>query len=87
MQNKNTNKKEIIEEFKQEIHEGICLILPKHETIRKAKKIGSNMMFINVSFDRFGFGIQLLKHGIILQIGFFNFGISSIKKQSDFYEI
>lgn len=65
---------------------GIAIVLPKYESAGSVCRIGPLMVFINAAIDRFGIGYQILKAGVIVQIGPLYLGVCHIKKQVALFE-
>ena len=65
---------------------GLVIVLPRYESAGSVKRIGPVMVFVNAAIDRFGVGYQILKAGIIIQIGPFYFGVCHIKKQGEAFD-
>jgi hypothetical protein len=60
---------------------GLVIVLPKYESTGSVRRLGPFMVFVNVAFDRFGVGYQILKAGVIIQAGPVYFGICHIENQ------
>lgn len=66
--------------------DGVAFVLPKYESMGRGFKVGPLAAFINLSFDRFGVGVQVLEAGLMFQIGPIYFGACHIARQRDAFD-